>query len=60
MVATPRGVLVLRPGIFDRPSFDEQGNCTIVIKQLHLDEVQYINSEIEKNSYRGFIFSKSK
>ena len=60
VVGTPRDVLVLRPGVFDRPVFDEHGNCTIVTKRLHLDEVQYINREIEKNSSRGFIFSKSR
>lgn len=60
VAATPRNVLALRPVVFDRPVFDEKGNCTIITKRLHLDEVQYINREIEKNSSRGFIFSKSK
>jgi len=27
-------------------------------KRLYLDEVQFINREIEKNSHEGFIFSK--
>ena len=56
---TPRDVLALRPGVFDLPEINENGNCTIVTKRLHLEEVQFINREIEKNSQKGFIFSKS-
>jgi hypothetical protein len=56
---TPRDVLTLRPGVFDFPEISEDGNCTIVTKRLLLEEVQFINREIEKNSHKGFIFSKS-
>ena len=55
---TPRDVLTLRPGVFDFPEISEDGNCTIVTKRLLLEELQFINREIEKNSHRGFIFSK--
>ena len=58
-VAEARDVLMLRPGIFDLPEISENGNCTIVTKRLLLEEVQFINREIEKNSHTGFIFSKS-
>ena len=51
-------MLSLRPGVFDFPEISEDGNCTIVTKRLLLEEVQFINREIEKNSHRGFIFSK--
>jgi hypothetical protein len=53
-------VLTLRPGVFDFPEISENGNFTIVTKRLLLEEVQFINREIEKNSHKGFIFSKSK
>ena len=56
---TPRDVLKLRPGVFDCPEINEKGNSVIITKRLLLDEVQFINREIEKNSYKGFIFSKS-
>ena len=56
---TPRDVLVLRSGVFDLPEINEKGNSVIITKRLLLDEVQFINREIEKNSYKGFIFSKS-
>jgi hypothetical protein len=55
---TPRDVLTLRPGVFDFPEISEDGNCTIVTKRLLLEEVQFINREIEKNSHKGFIFYK--
>lgn len=55
---TPRDVLSLRPGVFDFPEINENGNSVIVTKRLLLDEVQFINREIEKNSHKGFIFSK--
>ena len=58
-VAEARDVLMLRPGLFDLPEINENGNCTIVTKRLLLEEVQFINREIEKNSHTGFIFSKS-
>ena len=54
----PRDVLTLRPGVFDIPYINENGNCVITKKRLLLEEVQFINREIEKNSNRGFIFSK--
>ena len=54
----PRDVLVLRPGVFDLPEISENGNYTIVTKRLLLEEVQFINREIEKNSHKGFIFYK--
>jgi len=57
---TPRDVLVLRPGVFDLPEINEKGNNVIITKRLLLDEVQFINREIEKNSHKGFIFSTSK
>ena len=57
---TPRDVLVLRPGVFDLPEINEKGNSVIITKRLLLDEVQFINREIEKNSHKGFIFSTSK
>ena len=56
----PQDVLELRRGVFDLPEINENGNRTIVTKRLLLDEVQFINREIEKNSYKGFVFSKSK
>ena len=56
---TPRNVLSLRPGVFDLPETNENGNSVIITKRLLLDEVQFINREIEKNSHKGFIFSKS-
>ena len=56
---TPRDVLSLRLGVFDRPEINEKGNSVIITKRLLLNEVQFINREIEKNSYKGFIFSKS-
>ena len=56
---TPRDVLSLRQGVFDRPEINEKGNSVIITKRLFLNEVQFINREIEKNSYKGFIFSKS-
>lgn len=52
----PRDVLTLRPGVFDLPEINENGNIVIVTKRLLLDEVQYINSEIERRSNKGFIF----
>lgn len=55
---THRDVLTLRPGVFDLPKINENGNYTIVTKRLLLDEVQFINREIEKNSHKGFIFYK--
>ena len=55
---TPRDVLALRPGVFDLPEISENGNYTIVTKRLLLEEVQFINREIEKNSHKGFIFYK--
>ena len=55
---TPRDVLSLRPGVFDLPEINENGNSVIITKRLSLDEVQFINREIEKNSHKGFIFSK--
>ena len=55
---TPRDVLTLRPGVFDLPEINEKGNCVIITKRLLLDEVQFINREIEKNSHKGFIFYK--
>ena len=55
-----RDVLSLRPGVFDFPKISENGNFTIVTKRLLLEEVQFINREIEKNSHKGFIFSKPK
>ena len=58
VAATPRDVLTLRPGIFDLPKINENGNRVIVTKRLLLDEVQFINREIEKNSHKGFIFYK--
>ena len=54
-----RDVLSLRPGVFDLPEINENGNSIIITKRLLLDEVQFINREIEKNSHKGFIFSKS-
>ena len=59
-VAEARDVLMLRPGVFDLPEINENGNYTIVTKRLHLEEVQFINREIEKNSHKGFIFQKPK
>ena len=59
-VAELRDVLVLRPGVFDLPEINENGNCTLVTKWLLLEEVQFINREIEKNSHKGFIFQKPK
>ena len=56
---TPRDVLSLRLGVFDRPEINEKGNSVIITKRLLLNEVQFINREIEKNSHKGFIFSKS-
>ncbi len=56
---TPRDVLVLRPGVFDLPEINEKGNSVIITKRLLLDEVQFINREIEKNSHKGFAFHKS-
>lgn len=53
-------VLTLRPGVFDFPEISENGNFIIVTKRLLLEEVQFINREIEKNSHKGFIFSKPK
>ena len=53
-----RDVLILRPGVFDLPEINENGNCTIVTKRLLLEEVQFINREIEKNSHKGFVFYK--
>ena len=55
---TPRDVLALRSGVFDLPEINENGNYTIVTKRLLLEEVQFINREIEKNSHKGFIFYK--
>ena len=55
---TPRNVLSLRPGVFDLPETNENGNSVIITKRLLLDEVQFINREIEKNSHKGFIFYK--
>ena len=55
-----RNVLSLRPGVFDLPKLNESGNSIIITKRLLLDEVQFINREIEKNSHKGFIFSESK
>ena len=55
----PRNVLSLRPGVFDLPETNENGNSVIITKRLLLDEVQFINREIEKNSHKGFIFSKT-
>ena len=55
---TPRDVLTLRLGVFDFPEISEDGNCTIVTKRLLLEEVQFINREIDKNSHKGFIFYK--
>lgn len=59
VAATPRDVLTLRPGIFDLPEINKNGNRVIVTKRLLLDEVQFINREIEKNSHKGFIFYKA-
>ena len=56
---TPRDVLSLRPGVFDTPEINEKGNSVIITKRLLLDELQFINREIEKNSHKGFIFFKS-
>ena len=39
---------------------NEKGNSVVITKRLLLDEVQFINREIEKNSHKGFIFSTSK
>ena len=55
---TPRDVLSLRLGVFDTPEINKKGNSVIITKRLLLDEVQFINREIEKNSHKGFIFSK--
>lgn len=55
---TPQYVLSLRQGVFDPPEISEIGNYTIVTKRLLLDEVQFINREIERHSHKGFIFSK--
>ena len=55
-----RSALTLRPGVFDQPETNENGNIVIITKRLFLDEVQFINREIEKNSHKGFIFYKSK
>ena len=55
---TSHDVLILRPGVFDLPEINENGNSVIVTKRLLLDEVQFINREIEKNSHKGFIFSR--
>ena len=57
---TSHDVLTLRPGVFDSPKINETGNFTIVAKRLLLEEIQFINREIEKNSHKGFIFSKFK
>ena len=57
--ATPRHVLTLRPGVFDIPQTSNNGNSVIITKRLLLDEVQYINREIEKHSHKGFVFLKS-
>ena len=57
--ATPRHVLTLRPGVFDIPQTSNNGNSVIITKRLLLDEVQYINREIEKHSLKGFVFLKS-
>ena len=59
-VAETRDVLILRQVVFDPPGLSENGNFTIVTKRLLLDEVQFINGEIEKNSCKGFVFSKNK
>lgn len=56
--ATPRHVLTLRPGVFDIPQTSNNGNSVIITKRLLLDEVQYINREIEKHSRKGFVFLK--
>ena len=53
-----RDELILRQGIFDLPKINENGNSVIITKRLFLEEVQFINREINKNSYKGFIFSK--
>ena len=50
-----RDVLSLRPGVFDLPEINEKGNCVIITKRLLLDEVQFINREIEKNSHDVYI-----
>ena len=55
---TPQDVLALRPGVFDLPEISKNGSYTIVTKRLLLEEVQFINREIEKNSHKGFIFYK--
>ena len=54
----PLNALSLRRGVFDPPEIDENGNCAIVTKRLLLDEVQFINREIERHSHKGFIFYK--
>ena len=59
ITATSRDVLVLRPGVFDLPKMDENGNIVIITKRLILKEVQFINREIEMHSRKEFIFSKS-
>lgn len=50
--------LTLRRGLFDIPYIDENQNCVIITKRIHTEEVEFINREIEKNSHKGFIFSK--
>ena len=55
--ATPRHVLTLRPGVFDLPKTNDEGQI-ITTKRLYLEEVQYLNTEIEKHSHKGFVFKK--
>ena len=59
VTGAPQNVLTLRKGVFDTPEINENGNCVIITKRLHLNEVQFINREIERHSHKGFIFSKS-
>ena len=53
---TPREVLILRPGVFDLPQTNENGNIVVIRKRLLAEEVHFINREIEKNVHKGFVF----
>ena len=40
---TPREVLILRPGVFDLPQTNENGNIVVIRKRLLAEEVHFIN-----------------
>ena len=54
--ATPSTVLTLRKGVFDMPQINENGDIVIRRKRILPEEVYYLNTEIENNSHKGFIF----